>query len=222
MAVRSLRRSRVGRSLIATRDNEAAAEAAALNTTRMKLTGFLISGAIAGFAGSIFVIHQRGVNQGSFSADINIALFSMVVIGGLGSMPGVVLGAVYVWSTQYFLTGGWAFVASGGGILLLLLFLPEGLGGLLYMSRDRLLRLVAKRRDLEVPGLAQRAAERPGADEGATTLVEEISSEGAGPDLSSVVAAADPLHQPGELPADHQQPDGPPPARSPTGERTKQ
>ena len=51
MAVRSLRRSRIGRSLIATRDNEAAARATALNTTRQKLTAFLISGAIAGFAG---------------------------------------------------------------------------------------------------------------------------------------------------------------------------
>ncbi len=51
MAVRSLRRSRIVRSLIATRDNEAAARATALNTTRQKLTAFLISGAIAGFAG---------------------------------------------------------------------------------------------------------------------------------------------------------------------------
>jgi branched-chain amino acid transport system permease protein len=191
MAVRSLRRSRIGRSLIATRDNEPAAKAVALSTTRMKLTGFLISGAIAGFAGAIFVIHQRGVNQGSFSADINIALFSMVVIGGIGSLPGVVLGAIYVWSTQYFLTGGWAFIASGGGILLLLMFLPEGLGGLLYMLRDRLLRVLARRRGLEVPGLMTKSREETGADSGATALIEEIAAEGAGPDATEVLHRAE-------------------------------
>ncbi len=193
LGVRSLRSSRIGRSMIATRDNEAAARAAALNTTRVKLTSFLISGAIAGFAGSLFVAYQLGVNYGAFSADINIALFSMVVIGGLGSLPGVVIGAIYVWGTQYFLTGGWAFVASGGGILILLMFLPEGLGGLLYMVRDRLLRYIARRRNLDVPGLARKAREE-GADEGDTALIAEIAGEGAGPQASRVMAAADPVH----------------------------
>ena len=51
LAVRSLRQSRTGRALIATRDNEPAARAAALNTTRHKLIAFMVSGAIAGFAG---------------------------------------------------------------------------------------------------------------------------------------------------------------------------
>ncbi|HXR54599.1 MAG TPA: ABC transporter permease [Acidimicrobiales bacterium] len=153
MAVRSLRRSRIGRSLIATRDNEAAARASALNTTRQKLIAFLISGAIAGFAGALFVVQQQGVNNGSFTADIDIALFTMVVIGGLGSLPGVVVGAVAVWSALYFLPPGWALLVNGGGILLLLIFLPEGLGGVMYRARDGLLGLVARRRHLTNTGL---------------------------------------------------------------------
>ena len=155
MAVRSLRRSRIGRSLIATRDNEAAARATALNTTRQKLTAFLISGAIAGFAGALFVVQQQGVNNGSFTADIDIALFTMVVIGGLGSLPGVVLGAFAVWAATYFLPSGWAALVNGGGILLLLIFLPEGLGGIMYRVRDALLGLVAKRRHMTSLGLIQ-------------------------------------------------------------------
>ncbi len=194
LGVRSLRNSRIGRSMIATRDNEPAARAAALNTTRVKLTAFLISGAIAGFAGSLFVVYQLGVNSGSFSADINVNLFTMVVIGGLGSLPGVVLGSIYVWSTSYFLTGGWAFVASGGGILFLLLFLPEGLGGLLYMIRDRLLRYTARKRGLEVPGLVAHQRSEEGADEGASALIAEVASAGGGPDAASAIRAADPLH----------------------------
>jgi len=173
-AVRSLRRSRIGRALIATRDNEAAAEAATLDTTKMKLTAFLISGAIAGFAGALFVVQQRGVNGGSFSADINIALFLMVVVGGAGSMPGVVIGAVYVWGTQYYLHGGFSLVASGLGILVLLVVLPEGLGGLLYRLRDVLLRELARRKGLVVLGLPEPPAERPGPDRGATELLEEV------------------------------------------------
>jgi branched-chain amino acid transport system permease protein len=156
MAVRSLRRSRIGRSLIATRDNEAAARAAALNTTRQKLTAFLISGAIAGFAGALFVVQQQGVNNGSFTADIDISLFTMVVIGGLGSLPGVVLGAIAVWAATYFLPAGWAALVNGGAILVLLFILPEGLGGVMYRIRDGLLGLVARRRGLTGAGLVLR------------------------------------------------------------------
>lgn len=194
VGVRSLRRSRIGRAMIATRDNEPAARAAGLDTSRVKLTAFLVSGAIAGLAGSLFVAYQLGVNAQSYSPDINIALFSMVVIGGLGSLPGVVIGAIYVWGTQYFLTGGWSFVASGGGILLLLMFLPEGLGGLLYRLRDGLLRRIAGARRLEVPGLLTRVRTSAGIDEGAAALVAEVSGRGEGPSVDQVLAAADPTH----------------------------
>lgn len=151
--VRRLRNSRAGRSLIATRDNEPMAEAAKLDTTRVKLSAFVLSGAIAGLAGSLFVVHQNGVYTNSFNADLSVALFSMVVIGGLGSLPGVLLGAVYVFGTQYILSGGYSFLASGIGILLLLLFFPEGLGGLAYRARDAWLRRVAVRRGIVVPSL---------------------------------------------------------------------
>jgi branched-chain amino acid transport system permease protein len=152
-AVRSLRQSRTGRALIATRDNEPAARAAALNTTRQKLIAFTVSGAIAGFAGALFAVQQQGINSGSFTADTDIALFSMVVIGGLGSMPGVIVGAAAVWSAQYFLPSGYAALVNGGGILLLLIFLPEGIGGLIYRGRDELLRVVARRRSINVEGI---------------------------------------------------------------------
>jgi branched-chain amino acid transport system permease protein len=149
----ALRRSHTGRVLVAVRDNETAAEASGINTTKMKLVAFVISGAIAGFAGVLFVLHQKGFNTDSFSADTSIVLFSMVVIGGLGSLPGVILGAVYIRGVQFFLPPEWALLASGAGILFLLLFLPEGLGGLLYKVRDGYLRWVARRRGLLVPSL---------------------------------------------------------------------
>jgi len=173
-AVRSLRRSRVGRALIATRDNEPAAEAATLNTTVTKLTAFVISGGIAGFAGVLFVLHQRGVNNGSFTADINVALFLMVVVGGAESLPGVVIGAIYIWGTQYYLHGGYTLIASGLGILVLLIVLPEGLGGLLYRLRDALLRVLARHRHIAVLGLAPQVEEPGGTAQGAVEVLEEL------------------------------------------------
>jgi hypothetical protein len=77
----------------------------------------------------------------------------MVVIGGLGSLPGAILGAVYVRSVEFFIGGGWALLASGGGILLILLILPGGLGAGMYRVRDEILRAVAKRRGIVVPSL---------------------------------------------------------------------
>jgi branched-chain amino acid transport system permease protein len=147
------RHSTAGRALIATRDNEVAAEAAGLATTRIRLTAFVLSGAIAGLAGVLFVVDQRGVFYGSFSADASVLLFSMSVVGGLGSLPGVVLGVVYIWGVQYLLPPQWSVLVSGTGILLLLLFLPEGLGGLAYRIRDALVLALARRRGLTDPGI---------------------------------------------------------------------
>jgi branched-chain amino acid transport system permease protein len=149
----NLRRSRTGRALIAIRDNQLAAESVSIDTTRVKLLAFVISGAMAGFAGSVYALHQKGVFTGSFDPEVSVRLFSMVVIGGLGSLPGAVLGAAYVRGAESLLPAGWELLASGFGILLLLMFLPEGLGGLLYAFRDGILRRVAKRRGLVVPSL---------------------------------------------------------------------
>lgn len=149
----SFRRSAAGRSLIATRDNETAAEAMALPTTRIRLTAFVLSGAIAGLAGVLFVMDQEGVFYGSFSADTSVLLFIMAVVGGLGSLSGVAFGVVYIWGVQYLLPTNWAVLVSGLGIVVLLLFLPEGLAGLVNLARDGVLRRVAIRRGIDVPGL---------------------------------------------------------------------
>ncbi len=197
MAVRSLRKSRIGRSLIATRDNEAAARATALNTTRQKLTAFLISGAIAGFAGALFVVQAQGVNNGSFTTDIDIALFTMVVIGGLGSLPGVIVGAFAVWAATYFLPAGWAELVNGGGILLLLIFLPEGLSGIMYRIRDVLLGLAARRRHMSPSGLLLAVASdgQVGEDalvSSATEAAEKLESAVAAEDDTVLVVAPAP------------------------------
>jgi branched-chain amino acid transport system permease protein len=158
-AARNLRRTRTGRAMVAARDNEEATRAAGLDVTRLKLKAFAISGAMAGFAGGLYVLHQYGIKipptgaTANFGPAQSLQMFSMVVIGGLGSLPGAILGAVYVRGLQILLRGQAQVLASGIGLLFLIMVLPGGLGELLYNARDWLLRLVAKRHGVVVPSL---------------------------------------------------------------------
>jgi branched-chain amino acid transport system permease protein len=160
VGVAGVRNSRTGRAIIAVRDNELAAQAVSIHAARLKLTAFALSGGIAGFAGAVYVVHQKGLHGDAFAPEVSLLLFSMVVIGGLGSLPGAVMGAVYIRGAEFFLPAGWSLIASGVGILALLLLLPEGLGGLLNDTRDRYLRWVARRRGIAVASLEGQGASK--------------------------------------------------------------
>lgn len=151
--VRSLRHSRTGRVLIGIRENERAARAYGVHATRTILAAFATSGFLAAFAGSLYVHQQTGLGTAPYAPQESLRVFSMVVIGGLGSIPGAILGAAYVRGTAFFLPTDWQFLATGAGLLLLLLILPGGLGAALYDVRDSLLRMIASHRKLIVPSL---------------------------------------------------------------------
>jgi len=161
--VRALRASRTGRVLIAIRENERGARAYGVNATRTTMAAFAISGFLAAFAGVLFVHHQTGLLSDAYAPEESLKVFSMVVIGGLGSVPGALLGAFYVRGTQFFLPGEWQFLATGAGLLLVLMIFPGGLGAALYEIRDWYLRKVAERRLLLVPSLVgdRRVEEEP-------------------------------------------------------------
>jgi ABC-type branched-subunit amino acid transport system ATPase component/ABC-type branched-subunit amino acid transport system permease subunit len=154
---RNLRTGRSGRAIVAVRDNERAASAFGIEPFRAKLTAFAFSGALAGVAGGLYVVALRGVPFSGFDPVQSLVVFTMVVIGGAASLPGAVLGAVYVEGVQYFLTGSAQLLATGAGLLLLLLFFPGGLGQLVFALRDRWLRWVTRRHGLSVPSLEELA-----------------------------------------------------------------
>ena len=163
LVVRAIRRSRAGRVMIATRDNERAADALAVPTTRVKLETFVFSGALAGLAGSLYVLALApvGAGQGAFPPSYSIEVFSYSVIGGLGSVAGAVSGVVLFRGLDFLLAKVFSGDAvaiirlslSGAGLLYILYFLPGGLWQLVQRWRDKYLRWVADRHDLLVPSL---------------------------------------------------------------------
>ena len=161
------------------RDNEQAAEAYGVSPRNVTLTAFAFSGFLAAFAGGLFVHHQTGLTPGPYAPAQSLEVFSMAVIGGLGSIPGAVLGATYVRGVDYFYRGPeLRFVLSGGVLLLVLMLLPGGIGAALADARDWWLRRVARRQGIVVPSLvaearpaatAAAAAARPSSPSGRST-----------------------------------------------------
>jgi ABC-type branched-subunit amino acid transport system ATPase component/ABC-type branched-subunit amino acid transport system permease subunit len=147
-----VRKSRFGRALMALRDNERAAQAYGIDAARTHLAAFALSGAIAALAGGLFMHHERYFDPASYSPIENLAVFTMVVVGGMSSLAGAVLGALFLLGGRWFLDTQWQFLASGIGVLAILLVAPSGLAGLAARGRDAALRSLARARGLAVPG----------------------------------------------------------------------
>ncbi|HVT64277.1 MAG TPA: ATP-binding cassette domain-containing protein [Mycobacteriales bacterium] len=189
-AVRHLRSATAGRAMVATNDNPLATQAFGIDTTRTKLASFAVSGGIAGLAGGLFVVQQQAYNVGSFNAEQGLAFFTMVVIGGLGSLPGAILGAFYVYGAQYFLPAQWSLLATGAGLITVLQIMPGGLGEILYRSRDLVLRRFAVRRGIAVPSLTADRLDAIAAEPRRTEPAEPASGAAAASLLSCRQLAA--------------------------------
>ncbi len=94
LAVHHLDRSRIGRAWRAIREDELAAQAMGVNTRRLKLLAFAIGAAIAAGAGALLAAWQGAVFPPNFDMSLVIIVYAMMVLGGVGSVPGAVLGAV--------------------------------------------------------------------------------------------------------------------------------
>jgi ABC-type branched-subunit amino acid transport system ATPase component/ABC-type branched-subunit amino acid transport system permease subunit len=160
---RNLRRSRAGRALLAVRDNERGAAAFGIDATRIKLFAFALSGAMAGLGGGLYAVALRGVSFGSFNAQHSVVVFTMVVVGGLGSVPGALAGAIYVKGAEWFLHGAAQLLATGAGLLVLLLVAPGGLASGAYRLRDAALAWVARRHGLVTEAVENTSAPPPAA-----------------------------------------------------------
>jgi len=90
----SLERSRLGRAWMAIREDEQVAEAMGINTVTSKLFAFIVGAILASFAGAIFAIKVGSVFPNSFKLLVSIIILVVVIVGGIGNIPGVIVGAV--------------------------------------------------------------------------------------------------------------------------------
>ena len=180
LASLGVRKARSGRVVIATRDNQRAADAAAVNTTMVKLSAFILAGFIAGVAGGLHVQIQHALAQHTYSPADSITVFSTAVIGGLGSISGAIAGVLlFRWLETITALGDLRLLLTGTGLLVVLYALPGGFGQLFISARDRYLRWVANRRGILVPSLV---ADKRGGVENSVgllqgALTDEVSDE---------------------------------------------
>jgi ABC-type branched-subunit amino acid transport system permease subunit len=142
-ATRAFQRTRVGRNMIAVRDNPLQASAMGVPIVRTKLTAFVFAGVLAGGAGFLWSTGIGLADDSVFGVVRSLTIVSAVVIGGLGSVTGAIIGAFYLMGIPYFgakISPYLGLLASGAGLLFLVILLPGGLARLLFGARD----LIAK------------------------------------------------------------------------------
>jgi len=153
----SLRKRRSGRIFIGVRDNGRAVQAFGVNLARSRLAAFAVSGLMAGIAGGLLAYLTPAFADNAYPPQRSIELFTLTVIGGIGSLPGAILGAVFVVGLP--LLPGLRdidqiqLLTSGLGLLLILNFLPGGLAEGMFRVRDNWLRRIALKHNIHVPSL---------------------------------------------------------------------
>jgi len=147
--VARLRRSGIGRAIIAVRDNEDNASAYGVSPVRMKLMAFAIAGGIAGLGGALLggLVENVPLANQFFTIDDSLTVVAMVVIGGLGTLLGPLVGSVWIIGLPSF----WPdndlvpLFTSSVGLLILILYFPAGLVHIGYVARDAVVDRVLRR-----------------------------------------------------------------------------
>ncbi len=129
VVISRLKNSRVGLALQALREDEIACEAMGVNTTRVKLSAFVLCSCWAGFAGVIFAAKTTYINPASFTFMESAMILSMVVLGGMGSITGVVIAAmVLILAPEYLRAfSEYRMLLFGAIMVLMMIFRPQGI-----------------------------------------------------------------------------------------------
>jgi branched-chain amino acid transport system permease protein len=124
-----LRDSRLGRAWMAMREDEDVAEAMGIDLVRTKLMAFAIGAAFAGTGGAIFASQVSSIYPHSFNLLISINVLSLIIVGGIGSLPGVVVGSLFLVGLPEVLSEleQYKLLFYGAALVVMMLARPEGL-----------------------------------------------------------------------------------------------
>ena len=148
-----MRRSGIGRTLIAVRDNEMTASAYTISPTRAKLIAFAVSGGIGALAGGLLVPATGSLRSLAFQPSESLLVMSIAVVGGISSITGGVLGTLFLVGipTVFESSAQVRLFSSGLGMLVVLMYFPGGLISLLHNARDTMLTWLANRSEWSPP-----------------------------------------------------------------------
>jgi branched-chain amino acid transport system permease protein len=138
-----LTQSKFGRSMCAIRDSEHAAAASGVDVTRTKILAFTVSAVYAGVAGGMYAMFRTTVNPETFGFTQIVLVLSMIVVGGLGTLPGVLIGVALlgllpeVMRTAMRSVLVWQEFVYGVILILAMMFMPRGLWGLVRARRGQ-------------------------------------------------------------------------------------
>jgi branched-chain amino acid transport system permease protein len=126
--------------MIATRDSETAAELGGVDTVGTKITAFLLAAIYAGVAGCFYASYIRYISPDSFTNQQAVLFFTMLVIGGSGSLAGAVLGALLLTflPEMFRSVGQYYLVFYGIGVIAVIVLAPSGIAGLITQLNMRL------------------------------------------------------------------------------------
>ena len=129
IVITRLKNSRVGMALQAMREDEIASEAMGINLTQVKLTAFALSSAWAGFAGVLCAATTQFINPASFTFMDSCMILAMVVLGGMGSILGVTIGALILILVPEYLRAfsDYRMLLFGATMVVMMLFRPQGI-----------------------------------------------------------------------------------------------
>lgn len=131
MVLRNVVNSRLGRAMVAVRDNPLAATASGVSLLSVKMFAFILSAALAGLGGAFFAVQKAVISVDDFSTDFSIFFLLIVVVGGAGRLWGPVIGTLVFFLVPELLgaLASWRMLVYGVLLLLLMLFAPEGVVG---------------------------------------------------------------------------------------------
>jgi branched-chain amino acid transport system permease protein len=206
-AMNRMRDSRLGRAWMAIREDETAADCMGVNPVKTKLLAFSLGASFSAFSGSVYAAKLQAITPGAFEFQVSIMLLCMVVLGGMGSLKGVILGGMIITLFDRILltemtnfvrwvgrTLGvhalttvdltlWRWFFFGLGLVIMMLVKPEGLAG----RRTRPPAVVV---DEQEEAIALTAAAPPPRAESIPAWLRETSAarvrpDGAGPILTA-------------------------------------
>jgi len=139
-----LARSRHGRAIISIRENEIAAEAVGISSTRYKVTGFALSAMIGGIGGGLFAFQMGFLQPTMFGFMKSVDILVMVVLGGMGSMTGSVIAAiVFTWLPEALREfNEYRMVAYAVLLIVMMIVRPQGLFGTREFGFSKLMRKI--------------------------------------------------------------------------------